>query len=383
MNNFNFYNPVELVFGKGSISNLSKLIPAGTKVLITYGKGSIKKNGVYDQVVEQLKDFEWTEFGGIEPNPRYETCMKAVEIVKQQGIGFILAVGGGSVIDGTKFIAAAAEVEGDPWDIMTGKTPVKKSIPLGTVLTLPATGSEMNGGAVVSKEETKEKYAFWSVTSYPKFSILDPEYCFSLPAKQVTNGIVDAFVHVMEQYLTYPCDAPLQDRLAEAVLATLVEEGPKVKAEQTNYTAMANLVWSATMALNGVIGAGVPADWGTHVIGHEITALYGLDHAETLAVVLPGMMNIMRENKKEKTLQYGERIWNITEGSDDERIDATIAKTEAFFNAVGMKTKLSDYNLGEEAIAAVVARFEERKQVFGEKGDVDFAVVEKILKDRL
>lgn len=383
MNNFNFYNPVEIAFGKGSIKNLPTLLPQNTKILVTYGKGSIKKNGVYDQLVEQLKGFEWTEFGGIEANPRYETCLKAIEIVKKENIGFILAVGGGSVIDGSKFIAAAAFVEGqDPWGILQGKIAVDKAIPLGTILTLPATGSEMNGGAVVSRDSTQEKLAFHSRAVYPKFSVLDPEYCFSLPAKQVTNGIVDTFVHVMEQYLTYPADAPIQDRVAEAVLTTLLEIAPQVKADQTNYSAMAKLVWSSTMALNGVIGAGMPADWSTHVIGHEITAFHGLDHAETLAIVFPGVMNIMRENKKEKILQYGERVLGIT-GNDDQTIDKIIEKTEAFFNSIEMKTKLSNYGLSKEDLTIIINRFEERKDIIGEKGDMDAKVIQKILEDRL
>lgn len=383
MNNFNFYNPVQVVFGKGAVDQLPQLLPSNTKILVTYGKGSIKRNGVYDALVEKLDGFDWVEFGGIEPNPRFETCMKAVEIVKTQNIGFVLAVGGGSVIDGSKFIAAAAKVDDDPWKIMTGETVVEEAIPLACVLTLPATGSEMNGFSVVSREETSEKFAFWSAASFPKFSILDPEYCFTLPEKQVTNGIVDSFVHVIEQYLTYTYNAPLQDRMSESILQTLIEEGPKVKANQEDYDAMANLVWSATMALNGLIGAGVPADFATHMIGHEITAVHGLDHAETLAIVLPGLLNVMRENKGDKIVQYGERVWGITEGEKEERIDKAIAQTEEFFNSVGMKTRWSDYGLKAEDIAPIVERFEQRKTVLGEKVDVDYKKIEQILTDRI
>jgi len=384
MNNFSFYNPVEIAFGKGAIEKLPSLLPANTKILVTYGKGSIKKNGVYEQVAEQLKDFEWLEFGGIEANPRYETCIKAVDIVKKENIGFILAVGGGSVIDGSKFIAAAALIEGeDPWNILLGKINVTKAVPLGTVLTLPATGSEMNGNSVVSKESTKEKFAFGSPAVYPKFSILDPEYCYSLPEKQVTNGIVDSFMHVMEQYLTYPADAPLQDRMAESILITLIEEAPKVKANQKDYAAMSKLVWSSTMALNGIIGAGVPSDWSTHGIGHELTALYGLDHAETLAVVLPGVMNIMRENKKDKIVQYAERVWGINEEDPQKTIDQAISKTESFFNSIDMKTKLGDYGLGAKDITPIIERFAQRPYKLGEKGDMDADTIKKILEDRL
>jgi len=387
MNNFEFYNPVRICFGKGEISKLSKLVPKGANILLTYGGGSIKKNGVYDQVVTALKDFNIIEFGGIEANPHYETLMKGVAIAKANKIDFLLAVGGGSVLDGTKFIAAASLWEGsDPWEILSRRSEVHvgKALPIGTVLTLPATGSEMNGNAVVTRWETKDKLAFDSEFVLPVFSILDPQVVFSLPQIQVANGIVDAFIHVMEQYLTYPANAPIQDRFAESILTTLIEEGTKVLADRADYDAAANFMWAATMALNGLIGVGVPQDWATHMIGHELTAFQGIDHGQTLCIVLPGIMKLKRENKKDKILQYGERVWKITKGTEDERIDATIQKTVEFFESVGIKTKLSDYGVGKEIVGKVVDRFIKRGiKKIGEKGIISTDDIAKILEMQL
>ena len=387
MRNFEFYNPVKICFGKGQIAKLSSLIPKNARIMMTYGGGSIKKNGVYDQVTATLSGHNFIEFSGIEANPHFETLMKAVEIVKAEKIDFLLAVGGGSVLDGTKFIAAAALWEGsDPWEILSRRWEVNvtKALPIGTVLTLPATGSEMNGNSVVTKWETREKLAFGSDTVLPKFSVLDPTVVFSLPAIQVANGIVDAFVHVMEQYLTYPVNSPIQDRFAESILATLIEEGPKVLSDRTDYESAANLMWAATMALNGLIGVGVPQDWATHMIGHELTAFHGIDHGQTLCIVLPGIMSVKRENKKEKILQYGERIWNITKGSDNEKIEAIINKTVEFFESVGIKTRLSDYGVGLDTITKIVNRFEARGiKTIGERNDLTIAEIKEILEIRL
>jgi len=384
MYNFEYKNPVKIIFGKDTISKVVNEVPKNVKVLLTYGGGSIMQNGVYDQVKKALKGLEILEFGGIEVNPHYETCMKAVELVKTENIGFLLSVGGGSVLDATKFIAAAALYEhGDPWDILAKRGPVKNAIPLGAVLTLPATGSEMNGNSVITRVSTLEKMAFSSQEVMPQFSILDPECVFTLPDKQVANGIVDAFAHVMEQYLTFDVNAPLQDRFAESILTTLIEEGPKVLANRKDYEAAANFMWSATMALNGLIGVGVPQDWATHGIGHELTAFHGIDHARTLAIVLPGVMNIKRNEKKDKILQYGKRIWGITAGTDDEKIDAAIAKTVEFFESVGLPTTLPEYNVPEESVTKIVARFEKRRYKLGEKADIGFKEIEQILMDRL
>lgn len=386
MNNFEYKNPVKIIFGKNSISKVANEVPKNEKVLITFGGGSIKRNGVYDQVKIALKDFELLEFGGIEANPHYETCMKAVDIVKAENVGFLLSVGGGSVLDATKFIAAAALYSGnDPWDFFEHRfvIEVEKAIPLGAILTLPATGSEMNGNTVITRISTQEKMAFGSPKVMPQFSILDPECVFSLPDRQVANGVVDAFVHVIEQYLTFPVNSPIQDRFAESIMATLIEEGPKVLSNRTDYDAAANFMWSATMALNGLIGAGVPQDWSTHLIGHELTAFHGIDHARTLAIVLPGMMHIKRKNKKEKLLQFGERVWGITEGTSDEKIDATIEKTVEFFESVGIPTTLPEYGVPLETIDLITARFEKRGAKLGEKADIDFEEIGEILRNRL
>jgi len=384
MYNFEFQNPVKIIFGKGEISKVGLNIPEGSKILLTYGGGSIFKNGVYEQVRSSIQGFEVIEFGGIEPNPHYETLMKAVEIARIENITFLLSVGGGSVLDGTKFIAAAARyTKGDPWHILSRRAPVQGAIPIGAVLTLPATGSEMNSGAVITRVEYQEKLAFMSPFVMPKFSILDPEVIFSLPDRQVANGIVDSFVHVIEQYLTFPVNSPIQDRFAESILKTLIEEGPKVLANRNDYESAANLMWSSTMALNGLIGAGVPQDWATHMIGHELTAFYGIDHARTLAIVLPGVMHIKRNQKKDKILQLGERVWGISEGNDDDRIKLTISKTVEFFESVGIPTKLPEYNVGTETIDSICDRFKKRGYKVGEKADIGPAEIRLILEDRL
>ena len=386
MYNFEYKNPVKIIFGKGAISKLADEIPRNSRVLLLYGGGSIRRNGVYDQVISALTGFQVFEFGGIEPNPLYETCMKAIELVKQENIDFLLAVGGGSVLDGTKFIAAGALYNGgDPWDFLSRPAEVRPNaaLPVGTVLTLPATGSEMNGTTVLSRASTQEKLAFASPLLFPQFSILDPECVFSLPDRQVANGIVDAFIHAMEQYLTFPVNAPLQDRFAEGIMLTLIEEGPKIMVNRTDYDAAANFMWSATMALNGLIGAGVPQDWSTHKIGHELTAFHGIDHARTLAVVLPGVMHVMRSSKKEKILQYGERIWGITDGSANERIDRAIEKTSRFFASLGLPGRLSDYDISTETIEKIRVRMKQRGSRMGENRDVDHNVVAEILENRL
>lgn len=385
MYNFDYYNPVTVLFGKGKIADLCNHIPQNVKIMITYGGGSIKKNGVYEQVMNALKGYNVVEFGGIEPNPHYETLIKAVELIKKEKVEFVLAVGGGSVIDGTKFIVAASCFEGaDKWDILSKHAPVTKALPFASVLTLPATGSEMNCGAVITRAETHEKFAFSSAEVFPRFSVLDPETTYTLPRRQVANGIIDTFVHVMEQYLTYPCNALIQDRFAEGILQTLLEIGPKVyNAEHIDYDDRANFMWAATMGLNGLIACGVVEDWSTHNIGHELTALHGLDHAVTLAIVLPGVLNTVKELRKEKLLQYGERIWNINP-TDEDAAGKAIAKTEEFFNSLGVKTRLSDYHIGENTIHEIVARFKRRgtKYISGVK-DVHIDNLESVLVSRL
>jgi NADP-dependent alcohol dehydrogenase len=370
MKDFEFHNPVKIFFGRDQIKKIASGIPSTANVMLIYGGGSIFKNGVYDKVKEALLNFSVTEFGGIEPNPTYETSMKAVEIIKEKKIDFLIAAGGGSVVDATKFIAAAALYkDGDPWKILSKSDPVKAALPFGVILTLPATGTEMNANSVISRKSTVEKFAFSSPLTFPRFSVLTPEAAATLPRKQVANGVVDAFVHVIEQYLTFPVNAPIQDRFAEAILITLIEEGPKVYADPADYDSMANLMWSATMALNGLIMCGVPGDWSVHSIGHELTALHGIDHARTLAIVLPGLWKTLKDEKGKKLLQYGERVWKITEGTDEERIDSAITKTVEFFESLGINTRLSDYGVKEDTIDEIVRRFEEREWLsLGDRG---------------
>jgi len=384
MENFEFFNPVKILFGKGQIAKLRGAVPAGARLLVTYGSGSIKRNGVYDQVIANLQGHTVSEFSGIEPNPAYETLMKAVEVVKRERIDFLVAVGGGSVLDGTKFIAAAARFEGEPWDILAKNSPVNAALPLGAVLTLPATGSEMNCIAVISRAGTQEKFPFASPLVYPKFSIIDPQVTFTLPARQVGNGIVDAFAHVLEQYLTYPANAPLQDRFAESILLTLIEEGPKTLANPADYNSRANLCWCATMALNGLIGLGVPQDWTTHMIGHELTALRGLDHAQTLAVVYPAVLAERKQAKRAKLLQYAERVWGIRTGAEDEKIDQAIQNTRTFFESVGVKTHMKDYGVATEVVQLVSKRLAARGwTTLGERHDIGPKEVEAILSHSL
>ena len=385
MNNFELYNPVNYVFGKGQTEKLATLVPKNAKVLIAYGGGSIFKNGVYDQVKAALQGFEIVEFGGIEPNPRFETLMKAVQIIREQKITFILAVGGGSVIDGVKFISGAVNFEGDEIEILKKRilfTDITKVIPFGTVLTLPATGSEMNSGAVVTVEATQEKLTLGGSALFPKFSIVDPTVIVSLPKRQLQNGVVDAFTHVLEQYLTYKHDAMLQDRLAESILQTLIEVGPSVVENPSDYKLASNFVWSATMALNGLIQKGVPSDWATHMIGHELTALYEIDHARTLAIIGPNLYRVLFETKKEKLAQYGQRVWNISGNSVDEIAHQAIDKTVEFFHRMGMKTKLSE-NIEnyKETADFIVNRFQERGWLaLGEKQNVTLEKVREIVE---
>lgn len=380
MNNFSFHNPTNILFGEGQISALTQLLPANARILLLYGGGSIKKNGVYDQVIKALEGKIFFEFSGIEPNPHYETLMNAVGFAKEKQIDFLLAVGGGSVIDGTKLIAAAINFEGTPWDILAKHAPVTSALPIGCILTLPATGTESNGNSVVTKFATHEKLAFASPLVYPQFAILDPSTTYSLPPRQIANGVVDAFVHIMEQYLTYPSNAKVQDRFAEGLLLTLIEEGPNVLAHPTDYASRANIMWAATMALNGLIGVGVPQDWATHAIGHEITALHGLDHAQTLAIVLPSLMNHQRLQKREKLIQYGKRVWGLTHTDDEQLIDAAISDTKHFFEKMGVPTTFSGYGLKDNLIPTLVEKLALHNALpIGEHNDITAEAAATIL----
>jgi NADP-dependent alcohol dehydrogenase len=383
MNNFQYKNPTKILFGKGQIENLSQEIPENSKVLLLYGGGSIKKNGIYDQVQKALLNFEVIEFGGIPANPEYEVLMDALKVIKEENITFLLAVGGGSVIDGTKFLSAATLFEGEtPWDILSKNIRTLKGMPFGTVLTLPATGSEMNSGAVITRRETKEKFAMGGPGLFPQFSILDPEVVKSIPQRQIANGLADSFTHVLEQYMTYPVNGLLQDRFAESILQTIIEVAPKILKDTSDYDAAANFMWSCTMALNGLIQQGVPSDWAIHMIGHELTALYGIDHARTLAIITESHYTLNFEDKKEKLAQYAERVWNVSEGTLDEKAKAGIAKTTAFFQSLGIQTKLSEYTKEFKGTAEIISkRFEERGwKGIGEHGKVTPKDVEKIVE---
>lgn len=362
MLNFEFKNPVKIIFGKGQIAKIAQEIPANAKVLLLYGGGSIKSNGIYDQVISALSGFEVIEFGGIPANPEYEVLIEALKVIKTQQITYLLAVGGGSVIDGTKFLSAAALYKGDePWDILKNKIRTDQGMPFGTVLTLPATGSEMNSGAVITRASTQEKFGMGGPGLFPEFSILDPLVVKSVPQRQLANGITDAFTHVLEQYMTYPAQAFLQDRFAEGIMQTLVEIAPRIQKDPSDYEAAANFMWCCTMALNGLIQKGVPTDWSVHAIGHELTALFGIDHARTLAIIVPGHYRYNFETKKEKLAQYAERVWGIHEGSVAEKAEQAIIRTESFFHSLGIDTKLSEYTDDYQGTAELIAkRFTER-----------------------
>lgn len=383
MDNFTFHNPTRVHFGRGQIAQLATEIPADARVLLLAGGGSIKQNGVYAQVKAALGPRTVLEFFGVEANPDYDTLMRAVDLCRKEKIDWVLPVGGGSVLDGSKFVAAAVPYAGDPWEILTTRAAkVKSALPIGAVLTLPATGSEANSFAVISRRAIKEKLAFGSPHTFPRFSILDPETTVSLPSRQVANGIGDAFCHVIEQYLTYPADAAIQDRFAEGVLRTLVEVAPTTLANPADYPARSNFVWAATTALNGWIGVGVPQDWTTHMIGHELTALHDIDHARTLAIVLPSLLLVQRETKRSKLLQYAERVWDIRTGSEDDRIDEAIAKTRAFYESLGIKTRLTDYQVDANITAPAVAQRLAARGLtkLGERGDITPAKIEQILR---
>ncbi|MCS3527059.1 iron-containing alcohol dehydrogenase [Acinetobacter johnsonii] len=385
MLNFEFYNPTRILFGADTIAQITNHIPQDARVLMLYGGESARKNGTLTEIKEALGTREIHEFGGIEPNPSYETLIKAVELIREKKLDFLMAVGGGSVIDGTKFIAAAVNYEGDTWEILeTRGAKITKALPFASVLTLPATGSEMNNGSVVTRKSTQAKLAFSSPHVFPQFSVLDPTKTYTLPKRQLANGVVDAFIHVMEQYMTYPVNAQVQDRFAEGLLQILIEIGPKVLEDSADYDTRANLMWTACMALNGLIGAGVPQDWSTHLIGHELTALYDIDHARTLAIVLPANLEVRRQEKREKLLQYAARVWQLTEGDEEHRIGTAIARTRDFFEQLGLPTRLADYQLNDTHIDTIIEQLKiHNLPQLGERKNVSLEVSRKILEASL
>ncbi|MEH0688172.1 iron-containing alcohol dehydrogenase [Vibrio cholerae] len=376
---FTYVNPTKILFGQGQIANIAAQIPTDQKVLVIYGGGSIKKNGVYDQMVTALNAHSWVEFSGVEPNPTKETLDKAVAIVKEQSVDFILAVGGGSVIDGSKYVAAAAHVDGDGWDILTGKHPVTSATPLAAILTLPATGSESNSGAVITKAETHDKLAFMSPFVQPKFAVMDPDVMKTLPEKQLVNGIVDAWVHVCEQYITYQHGAMVQDGYAETLLKNLKQLGEQF-ADRDNDQWRANLMWTANQALNGLIGAGVPQDWATHMIGHEFTALWGVDHARSLAIVQPSLLRNQLAAKKGKLEQMGINVFGLA--ASDNLAEETIQHIEAFYHSLGVSTQFDEYQADKgAAVDSVVSQLESHgMSALGENQAIDLKASRQILE---
>jgi NADP-dependent alcohol dehydrogenase len=382
MLNFDFYNPTQIIFGKDRLKKLDRLIHADAKVLVLYGGGSVKKFGTLDKVLQALGSRNVIEFGGIEPNPQFTTLMQAVTVVQRESIDFLLAVGGGSVMDGTKFIALAANYTGNAEDVLYSRSkPVAltSAVPFGTVVTLPATGSEMNSGAVISHQGGK--FVVFNPLVFPKFSLLDPTLTYTLPPTQVANGVIDTFIHTVEQYVTLPAEGRFQDRTAEGILRTLIEIGKTTINNPTDYDARANLMWCATNGLNGLIGAGVPQDWTTHMLGHELTAMFGIDHAKTLAILQPAVWTVRKEQKRAKLLQYAERVWDITDGNEDSRIEQAIAKTRDFFEGLGVATRLSSYGVTVDKIEALIAALEQHKMIaLGETQEVTLEVSRKILE---
>jgi len=371
---YSYYNPTQIEFGKEQIKSISKFISKEQKVLIVYGGGSIKKNGVYEQVKNALEGYTYFEFGGVEPNPSVETLNKAVTLIKEKNIDFILAVGGGSVIDGSKYLAIASLYDGDGWDFLEGKTPTK-AIPLGAILTLPATGSESNGTSVISKNSTNEKRYFASSLVYPKFAVLDPSTMDSLDDRQLANGLVDAFVHTCEQYLTYPNDSLLHDGYAQTILKGLHILASDWKNRKT-YKWQENLMLLANQALNGFIGSGVAQDWATHMIGHEITAFYGLDHARSLAVVQPHLLRVMIEDKKEKLAQMGKEVFNMPNN-----YEMVIEAIEYMYHSIGVSTKLKEYETDDKVIENITNALEKHGMTaIGERGNLTLDKVKTILE---
>jgi len=373
---YDYSNPTAIHFGKGQIASIVKHLNKDNKILVVYGGGSIKKNGVYDEVSSVLDGFNWIEFSGIEANPSYETLNKAVALSKAEKIDYILAVGGGSVIDGAKYIAAASLYDGDAWDFLDGSVTVEKALPLGAILTLPATGSESNGNSVVSKKETNEKRFFASPLVYPVFAVLDPSVMSTLSDRQLANGLVDAFVHTCEQYLTCPNTSLLHDGYAETILRGLLSLA-QTWDNRKDAIWEENLMLLANQALNGFIGSGVTQDWATHMIGHELTGFYGVDHAQSLAVVQPQLLRVMMEDKKEKLALMGENVFGIKDDNE-----AVIIAIEKMYESIGVTTNLNDYeNVDDKVIETIIPSLKAHGMTaIGENQNITLEISEKILK---
>lgn len=355
MNAFQFHNPTRIVFGRGSVEQLGALAkPFGQTVLLVYGSGSIKRSGLYESVLAQLQSIgaRVSELPGIEPNPRLATVKKGIEIARANRVDLILAVGGGSVIDAAKAIAVGVPYEGDVWDFCMRKAVIREALPLGTVLTLAATGSEMNGNSVITNWETQQKRSFGCAHAYPKFSILDPSLTFSVPHNQTVNGSVDIMSHVFEQYFSLTENTPLQERFCESILQTVIENVPIALAEPDHYDARANLMWAGTMALNGVISVGVAQDWASHAIEHEISAIYDIPHGAGLAIVFPNWMKYVHRQRLDRFVQFATRVWGIDPAgkSAEETALAGIDATRSFFTRIGAPASLADFQIGSDRL---------------------------------
>ncbi|MBN8193515.1 iron-containing alcohol dehydrogenase [Bacillus sp. NTK074B] len=380
MNEFTFYNPTKLIFGKGQVEQLKELVPQyGKKVLVVYGGGSIKRNGLYDQVMSILKgiDSEVFELSGVEPNPRLSTVRRGVEIAKEKSIDFILAVGGGSVIDCTKAIAAGAKYDGDAWDLVTKKAFAKEALPFGTVLTLAATGSEMNAGSVITNWETNEKYGWGSPATFPQFSILDPENTFTVPKDHTIYGMVDMMSHVFEQYFNNATNTPLQDRMCESVLNTVIETAPKLINDLENYELRETILYSGTIALNGMLQMGYNGDWASHNIEHAVSAVYDIPHAGGLAILFPNWMKHNLKVNPSRFAQLAERVFNVDPAgkSEEEVALEGIDKLREFWSSLGAPTRLADYDIDDSQIDLMA----DKAMVNGEFGNFNKLNKEDVL----
>lgn len=381
MNNFTFVCPTKIVFGKGSIENLNNLISKNQKILIIFGGGSVKKNGVYDEVINSLQGYNLKEFWGIEPNPKFETCMEAVDLARKEKIDFLLSVGGGSVLDATKFIAAAIKFKGNEWDIVSKNEEIKEAIPLASVMTLPATGSEMNCISVISHAKFGLKLGWSNPLVFPKFSIIDPQTTFSLPIRQIRNGIVDTFVHTIEQYCTIELDTPVQDGFSFSIINTLLSNAKIALNSPNNYNAKANLFWAATCGLNGWNAVGVIQDWSSHAIGHELSVVYGMDHGQSLAIVLPKLLKYNLNYKKEKLVKLAKAVFKLS-GDDSNIAEACIEEILNFFKSTGIATELKELGIDKYEAANIISkRFKERNLIVGEQMNINAQAVKEILSN--
>ncbi|MFS0881906.1 iron-containing alcohol dehydrogenase [Metabacillus niabensis] len=355
MDNFTYYNPTKLIFGKGQVEQLATEVPSyGNRVLLVYGGGSIKRNGLYDQVVNILKDkqIEIFELSGVEPNPRLSTVQRGVDICKNENIDFLLAVGGGSVIDCTKAIAVGAKYEGNPWDIVTKKHIPTEALPFGTVLTIAATGSEMNSGSVITNWETQEKYGWGSPLVFPKFSILDPVNTYTVPKNQTIYGIVDMMSHVFEQYFHHTKNTPLQDKFCESTLRTVIEAAPKLVEDLENYELRETILYAGTIALNGQLQMGYRGDWATHNIEHAVSAVHDIPHGGGLAILFPNWMKHTMSENVDRFVQMAVNVFDVEPSGKDKEAIATegIEKLREFWSSIGAPSRLKDYDIGEESI---------------------------------